>query len=122
MSKFSTYPRSHIGCVVVYKHRIISSGFNSTKTHPVQKQYNIERFNADGNHTLHAEIAALAPLLERDDINFRDVSIYTYRQYKSGKLARSRPCPSCMKAIHDLGVRHIYYTSDNGYCEEVITQ
>ena len=48
VSKMSDFPRIHIGCVATYgNHRIISSGCNSTKTHPVQKRLNKERFNVD---------------------------------------------------------------------------
>ena len=36
----STFEGFHLGCVMAYKGRIISSGWNSKKTHPVQKKYN----------------------------------------------------------------------------------
>ena len=55
MSKLSDY-KQKIGCVVVYKHRIISSGFNHHKTNPLQKKYNKYRFDEDtGFHSVHAE-------------------------------------------------------------------
>ena len=31
-----------------------------------------------------------------------------------------RPCSSCMAAIKDLGIKHIYYTTDYGFCYEKI--
>ena len=32
----------------------------------------------------------------------------------------ARPCPSCMAAIRDLGIRDIYYTTNDGYvCERL---
>lgn len=120
VSKLSDFHRVHIGCVVVDGcHRIISSGFNSTKTHPVQKQLNKERFNEDTNHTLHSEVSALIPLM-RDNIDFSKVVLYTYREDKNGKLAMSRPCPSCMKLIGSLGIKKIWYTTDGGYVCEII--
>ena len=30
----------------------------------------------------------------------------------------ARPCPSCMAAIRDLGIRDIYYTTNDGYVYE----
>ena len=30
----------------------------------------------------------------------------------------SRPCPSCMAAIKDLGIRYVYYTTNYGYAYE----
>jgi deoxycytidylate deaminase len=30
----------------------------------------------------------------------------------------ARPCQSCMAAIKDLGIKEIYYTSDEGFVYE----
>lgn len=54
------------------------------------------------------------------DINFSEVEIYVYRALKSGKRAKARPCAACMCALKDLGLRKIFYTTDDGYCEEII--
>ena len=120
MSKTSEFPRVHIGCVVTNgNHRIISSGVNSTKTHPIQKKYNKERFDEDTTHSLHAELDGLLPLL-KENIDFSKVEVYTYRELYDGTMAMSRPCPSCMKLIKDLGIRNIYYTTQDGYAHEEI--
>jgi deoxycytidylate deaminase len=120
ISELSDFPKVKIGCCAVYKHKIISSGCNSIKTNPTQKKLNIYRFDADTPATIHAELSCLLPLINRRDINFRDVSLYVYREYKSGELALSRPCPSCMKLITELGIRHIYYTNLSGFSHEEI--
>lgn len=115
-AKLSDYSRYHIGCVVVYKNHIISSGFNSTKTHPIQKIYNKERFDTDNTpHSLHAEITALVFLKDRHDIDWKKVEIYTYRENKSGELRMSKPCKSCMALIKSLGISKVNYTINNGY-------
>lgn len=107
------------GCVAVYGHRIISSGTNRYKTNPLQKKYNTYRFNADaGEHTLHAEIQCLLPLINRKDIDFNKVSLYVYREYKDQTLALSRPCMSCEKLIRSLGIKKIYYTGYGSYISE----
>lgn len=54
------------------------------------------------------------------DINFSEVEIYVYRELKSGKRAKARPCAACMRALKDLGLRKIFYTTDDGYCKEII--
>lgn len=110
-----------MGCVVVYKHKIISSGCNGYKTHPLQQKYNKYRFEADeGKHCIHAEADALLSLIWRKDIDFSHVTIYVYRQYKNGELAIARPCESCMALIKSLGIRNIYYTNNGGYSHEAI--
>ena len=120
VSESSEFPTVHIGCVITEgNHRIISSGCNSTKTHPLQKQLNRERFEVDSVHSLHAEVSALLPLM-KEDIDFSKVEVYTHRNYANGKIAMARPCPSCMKLIKDLGIKKIHYTTADGYaCEYV---
>ena len=118
VSEMSDFEKHHIGCVVVYGHRIISSGCNVMKTHPLQKELNKERFDGDTNHFLHAETSALLPLMNRKDINWKDVQIYTYREWKDGTKAISKPCPGWRKLIKNLGIKKINYTTDNGYIQE----
>ena len=121
MSELSDFWQTQIGCVVVYKHKIISSASNSSKTNPVQKRYNKYRFDGDtGKHQLHAEVQALLPLLNRKDIDFSRVSLYIYRQYKNHDLAMARPCPSCMALISDLGIKTLYYSGNNSYISETL--
>lgn len=120
MSELSDFKQQHIGAVAVYGHKIISSGCNSCKTNPMQKRLNIHRFSADTPATLHAELSCLLPLINRKDIDFSNVSMYVYREYKNGDLALSKPCASCMALLRSLGIRHIYYTGDSSYINEEI--
>ena len=120
ISELSDFPRFKIGCCAVYKHKIISSGCNSTKTNPTQKRLNLYRFDADTPATIHAELSCLLPLINRKDIDFGNVSLYIYREYKSGDLALARPCASCEALIRSLGIRNIYYTGNQSYIKEEI--
>lgn len=122
MSQMSTFNKSRAktGCVIVLGHRIISSGFNQEKTSTIQRKYNKVRFNEETPHKLHAEISALIPLLNNKDINFSKVKIFTYRERVDHSLGKSRPCASCMTLIKELGIRDLYYTTDDGYCHERI--
>lgn len=120
MSELSDFRQHHIGAVAVCGHKIISSGYNSCKTNPAQKRLNIHRFNADTPATIHAELSCLLPLINRKDINFSDVSLYIYREYKNGDLALAKPCASCEALIRSLGIRNIYYTGNKSYISEEI--
>lgn len=122
IANLSDFRRIHIGCVVVSKNRIISSGCNTTKTNPLQKKYNAVRFTEDGNHGCHAETSALLPLLKEGSFDGAHSKIYLYREHADGSLALSRPCASCMKMLQDAGIRHIYYTTENGYAEEILRE
>lgn len=120
VSELSDFPRIKIGCCSVYKHKVISTGFNTQRTDPMQKKYNRYRFTEDTKHTCHAELSCLKPLIGRKDIDFKNVDLYIYRSYKNGELALSRPCPSCMKLITELGIKNIYYTNFGGFSHEEI--
>lgn len=118
LSNFKTTSK-HIGCIVVCDNRVISSGCNSNKTSPLQKKYNKFRFDCDTTpHTLHAETDALKPLVDRQDIDFKNVKLYIYRERANGDKGLAKPCESCMALIRNLGIREIHYTSDDGYCFE----
>lgn len=118
VSQLSDFPRVRIGCVAVYRHRIISSGCNTQRTAPIQKKYNQLRFSEETQHSCHAEIACLKSLIGRKDIDFKDVSLYIYRTLADGSTGMCRPCPSCMALIRELKIRHIYFTTEDSYVYE----
>ena len=121
-SKLSDAPKYHIGCITVYKKHILSVGFNSNKTHPIQKLYNKERFDSDSTpHSLHAEITALMFIKDRKDIKWGDVEIYTYRENRQGNPRLAKPCKSCMALIRDLGIHKIYFSITDGFAEMNVT-
>ena len=122
-SDYSGGNHNHIGCVIAYKGTILANGFNSNKTHPIQSKYNYLRFKNDGNNYLpekvHSEIHALSKI-KYLDIDFSRVHIYVYRELKNGNLALARPCPSCMAAIKAMGIRHVHFSTADGFAHEVL--
>ena len=50
--------------------------------------------------------------------NFAKVKLYIYRKCHDRPFGIARPCPSCMAAIKDFGIRDIYYTTNDGYAYE----
>ena len=118
VASISDYKKQHIGCVAVYQGQVIGLGCNTNKTHPTQKFYNRYREQSDSMlPKLHAEINCLNQIRHLD-INFSKVKLYIYRIRKYQPFGLSRPCPSCMAAIKDLGIRDIYYTTNDGYSYE----
>lgn len=117
IAEVSDFDKINIGCIAVYQGTIIGVGFNTNKTHPIQKKYNKYRNGEDFIPKLHAEINCLNSIRHLD-INFTKVKLYIYRKRKTAKYGMSRPCPSCMAAIKDLGIKNIYYTTNDGYSYE----
>lgn len=122
----SDFDNFHIGCVIVYKKHIIASACNTNKTSPKQMKYNRKRnFNKSSKptkHSMHAEIRALSliPYPLQQTINWREVSVYTYRICRGKRLGHglARSCAGCMAAIKDMGIKKIYYTTDEGFAME----
>ena len=118
VATISDFSKFHIGCVAVYQGQIIGSGFNCNKTHPKQKFYNKYRNPSEAMlPKLHAEISCLNQI-RNYNIDFSKVKLYIYRIRKDQPFGMSRPCPSCMAAIKDLGIKEIYYTTNDGYSYE----
>ena len=118
VATISDYYKTHIGCVAVYQGQVIGLGCNTNKTHPVQKFYNRYREPSDTMlPKLHAEISCINQI-KHLNINFSKVKLYIYRIRKDQPYGMARPCPSCMAAIKDLGIRDVYYTTNEGYSYE----
>ena len=118
VAKISDYKKQHVGCVAVYQGQIIGLGCNCNKTHPTQYYYNRYRKQSDTMlPKLHAEISCINQI-KHLEINFSKVKLYIYRIRNDQPYGMSRPCQSCMAAIKDLGIRDIYYTTNDGYSYE----
>lgn len=121
ISYLSDYNRIHIGCVAVYKNHVLAVGYNTNKTHPLQMKYNRYRerkYDGDFTQKLHAEMSCLNQIRDMD-IDFGKVELYIYREDRNKTLAMCRPCAACMRAIDDLGIKKIHYTTYGGFADEV---
>jgi len=121
-SENSDFHQHHIGAVATLNHHILDTSWNTNRTSPLQARYNQYRgLNFDGViHKTHCEIMLIEKLKRFHNIDFSKVSIYLYREWKDGELALARPCNSCYKALLDLGVKNIYYSTYGGYKYEEI--
>ena len=120
----SDFHRQHVGCVITYKGMPISTGSCSEKTHPYQKIYNEYRHRKppDDNEWMpkvHAEISALSKIKDLN-LNPKKLAVYTYRIRKDQQFGMARPCPACINAIIDMGIKHIYYSTNDGYAHEIL--
>lgn len=121
LSDYSGASSAKIGAVAVFRRTIIARGHNQNKTHPLQQRYNVYRYNVNGDHyypsKMHAEMELISKIRYLD-INFSEIEIYVYRETKDGRKAMARPCVACTKALRDLGIKKVCYTTNEGYCEE----
>lgn len=120
VSRLSDHPKAKLGCIVINKGQIISSGYNSfTKTHPLQKRLDKRRFKEESTGKVHAETSALLPLIN-NHIDLTKAEIYVSRKLKNGTIAMSKPCASCIALIKSCGIKVIHYTTADGYATETL--
>lgn len=118
VSNLSNHPKYKIGCVLVYGHKVISSGYNSnTKTVPLQAKVDSAHFNCECSGKVHAETETLLYYI-RHHIDLSGGTLYTYREKKDGSNGCARPCPRCMQLIKMVGIKKLVYTTDCGYAKE----
>lgn len=120
---YSDFMKARLGAVLVYKGKVMSVGWNSTKTSPLQKSLNkFRHYDLDcgvAHHTLHAEVSCLTKARDLD-IDWGRASIFVYRIKKDGSSGLARPCKGCQALIKSMGIKNIYYSTDTGWCYERI--
>jgi tRNA(Arg) A34 adenosine deaminase TadA len=95
--------RHRLGAVVVYRNQVVGVGYNKVYSN----EPNLHKLNG-----LHAEIAALQNTTAR----YRKGStIYVYRLTSSNKPALAKPCCACQKIMKKMGVRHVWFSTENGW-------
>ena len=106
IAKQSNMNQKH-GAIVVYKNKIIASGFN----------YICDYMN--NNYSIHAEVSAISQmfhnkkLLELCDIYVVRIAPSIYNNC----LKNSKPCNSCSKFIKKYNIKNIYYSTNYYYNE-----
>jgi len=93
--------RHQIGAVVMRKGKVISTGYNKKKSHPIVCAYNPLK-------TLHAELDAILSCENKELLN--GATMFIFRQRRDGAPALAHPCPICMEEIKKHKIRFIFYT------------
>ena len=121
---YSDNKKARLGSVVVYKNKIISTGYNlENKTCPLQETYNrLRGYDIDVKYTkssIHAEFSAMLKIKDMN-IDFSKVHLFVYRIKRNNNSGYARPCAACMGFAKALGIKHIYYSTENtgGWCYE----
>lgn len=113
-SMLSDFPTHKLGAVMMLGNKVLAVGYNTTKTNPAQKRYNLERgYDPDvrNNGQIHAEMMCLINT-KYLDMDWSRVSLYIYREHKDHTTALAKPCPACEKAIRERGIKQVYFTTE----------
>jgi deoxycytidylate deaminase len=95
-----------VGALIVKGRRVLSTGYNKTKTHTIIRN-KIDRYSLCDK--LHAEMAAI--LNARTDII--GAKLYILRVCPDNKYGTgmSKPCNLCMRLIRASGIKDVFYTT-----------
>lgn len=114
--------RAKLAASLVIRNEIISVGYNSYKTHPLQKRFskNIEAIFK------HAEVDCIINALRYVDYDdFSKSTLYVYRVKKLTKDhvdwsdGYSEPCCGCKQAIDHFKIKKVVFSTeeDNSFVE-----
>ncbi len=101
LAEESTHPLAKVGSLIVQKGRIISSGVNAIKTHPLQAKWN------KNSCRIHAEISAIISAQRNSDFLPDKSLMVVSRLTKDGRSVCSYPCKYCWGAISHMGFKTI---------------
>jgi deoxycytidylate deaminase len=89
-----------LGAILVYKNKIVSSGFNSKKTHPLLAKITEYPF-------LHAESSTI---LKYGIDECEGMNLYVIRLCRKFPIGLSKPCEVCMDFIKAAKIAKVYYS------------
>lgn len=98
------------GAVVVYKNKIIASGYNERCDY------------MNENYSIHAEVSAISKLFYNKKL-LELCDIYVVRNAGASFdncLKNSKPCKSCTNFIKKYNLRNIYYSTSYRYDEMIM--
>jgi len=93
-----------VGAVIVKKKIVLSKGHNCPhksrrKLHPRFQQW---------PDSIHAEVDAIL----KARTNLKNASIYVIRVGSNNKLLLAKPCKYCMAYLKYVGIRKVFYSTD----------
>lgn len=120
LSTWSEVPREQTGAVIVLRNEIIATGYNRRKGNQLHGYFAQKAGRPEAAYA-HAETSALSKIAR--DLNYSDfpnslVKVYVFRETKEG-LGMARPCDICSLALKHYGIKNIFYTTSDGYAEEI---
>lgn len=109
MASMSEYGKFRHGAVLVRHGAIMSAGLNKDKPCSFGGRFRPKEM---GDATVHAELAAILNVPRSQTENS---DIYVVRVGANNEdLRNSKPCRMCQAALKFVGVKRIFYSTENG--------
>lgn len=105
---------------LIRKGKIVSIGWNSEKTHPINLKYNYlnRQGNSIGNQVgTHSEASALLRYGQED---CSDCVVVNLRIDMNSKLNSAKPCSGCAHFLNQVGFKQLWASDSHGEFEKII--
>lgn len=106
--------RARIAAALVYKGKVISYGYNQSRTSWMQRRFK----KNDHAFFLHAEVDAIKNALKIVDADtVKKSTLYVARVKTINKkevFGLAKPCNGCQECIKWFNVKKVFYTTDEG--------
>ena len=104
---------------ILHKGRIISSGLNSSKTHPLNlRNRKISRITGEDYSSQKqtcSELNAILKLKRLTNIDTRKCILINLRYDRNNELALAKPCMSCQSLLQYHNFKTIIWSTSKGY-------
>ena len=107
----SPYGKIRHGAVLIKGGSVLNASFNKDKYTSFGSRF---RSPTRGHATVHAEIGCVLGL-PRSVTSGADV--YVCRINRNGEFRNSKPCTMCHEALKHVGVKRVYYTTNDNTFE-----
>jgi len=104
---------------ILHKKRILSIGFNSIKTHPLNLKLNfVNKKNDPINNVVgtHSELSAVIKLGQEE---CDGLILVNTRVNRKNEIDFSMPCSGCLSFIKPLNFKKVFFTNKYGDFEEL---
>ena len=98
---------------ILYKNRLISTGLNVNKTHPMNLRITGEDYS-DQKQTC-SELNAILKLKRLTNIDTRKCTLVNLRYDRNDKIALAKPCSSCQSLLRYHNFKQVIWSTNNGY-------
>jgi hypothetical protein len=115
---YNSSKRCHHFSFVLYKNRIISIGYNSQKTHPVNLKNRKKSLKTGEDFSdqkyVCSEFSAINKLKNMTNIDSKKCVLVNLRYNRNGKVDMSKPCMSCENLLKYFNFKKVIWTNNNG--------
>ena len=113
----SSPSKKRVGSILFKRNRLIASAVNlENKSHPLQKRFACLMEDENYHHKiyLHSEINCLIRAREDADT----IVVARVGGHNHNELRNAKPCAICSSALRSQGIKHVHYSTDDGFMYE----